>query len=389
MSSAVAYSRQEIGQALDALETPCLVLEKARLVANVARLKRHLQPFGVRLRPHLKTAKSIDVARLAMDGAQGPITVSTLKEAEYFFDHGVRDLLYAVGIAPNKLDHVFDLRRRGANLAIILDNLEIAQLVAAKSVEWRNLLPVLIEVDTDEHRSGIKPPHSTLIAVGRTLHADGALLLGVMTHAGSSYSLHDQASFEAMAEQERTRIVAAAEALRDAGLPCPEVSVGSTPTAHFARNLTGITEVRAGVFMFFDLMMAGIGVCDIEDIALSVLATVIGHQHDKGWIIVDAGWMAMSRDRGTARLAVDQGYGVVCDLSGNPISDLIMIDANQEHGILAARAGAQPSPPKLPIGAMVRIFPNHACATGAQHDRYYVVDQGRTVSAIWPRIHGW
>lgn len=389
MSSAGAYSRQEIGQALDVLETPCLVLEKSRLIANVARLKRHLQLFGVRLRPHLKTAKSIDVARLVMDGAQGPVTVSTLREAEYFLSHGVTDLLYAVGIAPNKLDHVFDLRRRGADLAIILDNSEAAQLVAHQSVERGDPLPVLIEVDTDNHRSGIKPADSMLIAVGRTLHAGGAVLRGVMTHAGSSYSLHDQALFEAMAEQERSRVVAAATALRAAGLPCPEVSVGSTPTAHFARDLTGVTEVRAGVFMFFDLVMAGIGVCDIEDIALSVLATVIGHQHDKGWIIVDAGWMAMSRDRGTARLAVDQGYGVVCDLTGDPIPDLIMIDANQEHGILAARPGAQFSPPKLPVGSMVRIFPNHACATGAQHDRYYVVDHGRTVSAIWPRIHGW
>ena len=316
MSSAGAYSRQEIGQALDVLETPCLVLEKSRLIANVARLKRHLQPFGVRLRPHLKTAKSIDVAQLVMDGAQGPVTVSTLREAEYFFSHGVADVLYAVGIAPNKLDHVFDLRRRGANLAIILDNLETAQLVAA---ERRDPLPILIEVDTDDHRSGIKPPDHALTSVGRTLHAGGAVLRGVMTHAGSSYSLHNQASFEAMAEQERSGIVAAAAALRSAGLPCPEVSVGSTPTAHFARDLAGVTEVRAGVFMFFDLVMAGIGVCDIEDVALSVLATVIGHQHDKGWIIVDAGWMAMSRDRGTARLAVDQGYGVVCDLTGDPI----------------------------------------------------------------------
>ena len=389
MSRAVTYSRQEIGQALDVLETPCLVLEKSRLITNVARLRRHLRPFGVRLRPHLKTAKSIDVARLVMDGAQGPITVSTLKEAEYFFGHGVSDLLYAVGIAPNKLDHVFDLRRRGASLVIVLDNLETAQLVAAKSAERRDPLPVLIEVDTDEHRSGIKPPDDMLIAVGRALHTGGAAVRGVMTHAGSSYGLHNPASFEAMAEQERSGIVAAATALRTAGLPCPEVSVGSTPTAHFARDLTGITEVRAGVFMFFDLVMAGIGVCGIGDIALSVLATVIGHQHDKGWIIVDAGWMAMSRDRGTARLPVDQGYGVVCNLAGDPIPDLIMIEANQEHGILAARPGSQCAAPQLPVGAMVRIFPNHACATGAQHDRYHVVDHGRTVSAIWSRIYGW
>ena len=100
--STAAYSRQEIGQTFDVLETPCLILEKFRLMANVARLKRHLHPFGVRLRPHLKTAPDIDVARPAMNGAQGPVTVSTLKEAEYFFSHGVSDLLYAANIAPEQ-----------------------------------------------------------------------------------------------------------------------------------------------------------------------------------------------------------------------------------------------------------------------------------------------
>lgn len=388
MSEVGAFARQEIGRTLGVLETPSLILDKSRLLANVSRLRRHLQPFGVTLRPHMKTAKSIDVARLVMDSPQGPITISTLREAEYFLGHGVTDLLYAVGIAPNKIDHVFDLRRRGANLAIILDNLEIAELVAARSAEQRDPLPVLIEVDTDEHRSGIKPPDDALISIGRTLHSAGALR-GVMTHAGSSYSFHDQASFEAMAEQERAGAVAAAEALIAAGLPCPEVSVGSTPTAHFARDLTGVTDVRAGNFMFFDLVMAGIGVCQIDEIALSVLSTVIGHQHDKGWIIVDAGWMAMSRDRGTARLPIDQGFGVVCDIAGTPIPDLIMIDANQEHGILAMRPGAQRPLPKLPVGSTMRIVPNHACATGAQHDRYYVVDHDQIVSAVWPRINGW
>jgi D-serine deaminase-like pyridoxal phosphate-dependent protein len=377
-----------IGLALDALETPRLLLEKSRTVANVARLRQHLRRFGVTLRPHLKTAKSIDVARLVMDGAGGPATVSTLKEAEYFFSHGVSDLLYSVGIAPNKLDHVFDLRRRGAKLAIILDNPEMARLIAANSAERRDPIPVMIEVDTDAHRSGITPSDNRLVAIGRALHEGGATLRGVMTHAGSSYNLQGEAAFAAMAEQERAGIVAAAAVLKADGLPCPVVSVGSTPTAHFACDLTGVTEVRAGAFMFFDLVMAGIGACRIADIALSVLATVIGHQHDKGWIIVDAGWMAMSRDRGTARLPVDQGYGVVCDLSGEPIPGLVMVDANQEHGILAVQPAGKFPLPEFPVGAMVRILPNHACATGAQHDRYHVVDHGR-VSVIWPRIYGW
>ncbi|MBV9560314.1 MAG: DSD1 family PLP-dependent enzyme [Bradyrhizobium sp.] len=381
-------SQASVGRSLAGLETPCLVLETRRLARNVSRLKTHLEPFAVRFRPHLKTAKSAEVARVVTDELAAPLTVSTLREAEYFLEHGFSDLLYAIGIAPNKLEHVFDLRRRGAELSIVLDNIEMARLVAARCAERSDPLPVLIEIDTDDHRSGIKPRDPVLVEVGRALHEGGAVLGGVMTHAGSSYGLKGAAAFAERAEQERSGAIAAAEALRGAGLPCPEVSVGSTPTAHFARDLAGVTEVRAGVFMFFDLVMAGIGACSLDDIAISVLASVVGHQRDKGWILIDAGWMAMSRDRGTARLSVDQGYGIVCDLGCDPIPDLIVIDANQEHGIIAHRSGLGPLP-NLPIGTMVRILPNHACATAAQHDRYHVTTDGSIVSAIWPRIYGW
>jgi D-serine deaminase-like pyridoxal phosphate-dependent protein len=185
---------------------------------------------------------------------------------------------------------------------------------------------------------------------------------------------------------ERRAVVTAAQRLR---LNAPTVSVGSTPTAHFARSLEGVTEVRAGVYVFFDLVMAGISVCRIEDIALSVLATVIGHQPDKGWAITDAGWMAMSRDRGTAAQALDQGYGLVCDADGRPLDGVIVSDANQEHGILSHRSGEAARMPKLPVGTMVRILPNHACATGAQHKAYQVVRGSRRIEARWERIGGW
>src|SRR5581483_1276105 len=141
---------------------------------------------------------------------------------------------------------------------------------------------------------------------------------------------------------------------------------------------------------FFDLVMHGIGVCKLDDIAVSVLATVIGKKPDKGWILVDAGWMAMSRDRGTGNQPVDQGYGVVCDVHGKPYPDLIVDQTSQEHGILALRKGSTKELPDLPIGARVRILPNHACATGAQHDAYNVVGGGKLeIVARWPRIRGW
>ena len=381
---------QNDAQTLDILQTPCLLLDEARLRANVDRMKAHLAGLGVGFRPHLKTAKSLDVARIAMTNPEGPAMVSTLREAEYFAEGGVRDMVYGVGIAPGKLARVSAIRARGVDLAVILDSIEQAEAVAAHVRDNGDRVPVLIEVDADGHRSGISPDDGvTLVGIGQCLSQGGAVLRGVLLHAGYSYSLDDPAALAAAAENERAAAVKAAESLRSARLPCPIVSVGSTPTARFARDLTGVTEVRAGVFMIGDLFQTGVGSVAMKDIALTVLATVIGHQRAKGWIITDAGWMALSRDRGTARQAVDQGYGVVCDLSGRPYPDLIVADANQEHGIVAVRRGSTAALPDLPVGSRVQILPNHACATGAQHDCYHALDSAGAVGAVWPRINGW
>jgi D-serine deaminase-like pyridoxal phosphate-dependent protein len=380
----------EIAKTLEDLATPCLVLDADRMERNIARLRGKLDGLGASLRPHLKTAKSVDVARRVMTSPAGPATVSTLKEAAQFAAAGVRDILYAVGIVPAKLPQVLALRASGADIAVVLDTVEQAQAVAEASRKAGTRIPALIEIDCDGHRSGVLPTdRQCLLEIGRAL-ADGAELRGVMTHAGGSYAARGGEALQQCAEAERRSVVDAATILREAGMACPVVSVGSTPTAHHASDLTGVTEVRAGVFMFFDLVMAGVGVCQIDDIAVSVLATVIGHQREKGWILVDAGWMAMSRDRGTSRQAVDQGYGLVCDITGKPYTDLILADANQEHGIITVRPDSGGVLPDLAIGDRVRVLPNHACATGAQHSGYHVVrgSSGR-VEAEWPRFGGW
>ncbi|MFT4075477.1 MAG: alanine racemase [Asticcacaulis sp.] len=378
------------GTSLIDLNTPCLLLDRDKLDANIARMKAHLAPFNVVLRPHLKTVKSIDVARRVMSSAQGPATVSTLAEAEAFAKWGVRDILYAVGLTPAKIERVTALRRSGVDLTVIIDGLEAAKAIASASRASGDAIPVLIEIDCDGHRAGVAAgAFDELVAIGRVLE-DGARLRGVMTHAGSSYNGGSLAEIEAIAEIERKGAVDGAEALRAAGLPCPVVSVGSTPTALFGQNYDGVTEVRAGVFMFFDLVMAGINVCTVDDIALSVLATVISRQDSKGRITVDSGWTALSRDRGTADQKVDQGYGLVCDLQGVPYPDLIVQATNQEHGVLELRTNANAALPPLKIGDRVRILPNHACATGSQHAEYAVIRTGGTaVSEVWPRFSGW
>jgi D-serine deaminase-like pyridoxal phosphate-dependent protein len=377
--------------AISELETPCLLLNETIMLRNVARLKSHLNSLGVPLRPHLKTVKSLEAARHLMESASGPATVSTLREAEEFGKAGVMDILYAIGVSPNKLDRVAALRSRGTDLSVIVDSVAAAEAVAAKSREIGTPIPTLIELDCDGHRAGVPAADvHQLVTIGKILYREGAKLRGVLTHAGRSYSGVGGIALESMAEEERASAVACANALRQSELPAPVVSVGSTPTALFARSFAGVTEVRAGVFPFFDLFMVGLGVCEQSDIALSVLTTVIGHRPDKGWIIVDAGWMAMSRDRGTAKQSIDQGYGLACDLFGKPYPDLLIIDAHQEQGILAIRDGGVARPPDLGVGDLVRILPNHACATGAQHDKYFVIGSTpERVHALWPRFRGW
>ena len=374
---------------LDTLETPCLVLDRGRLDRNIAAMAQRVAGRGVTLRPHGKTAKSIDVVRRAL-ATGGGLTVSTLKEADYFLSHGIRDLLYAVGIAPVKLDHAVDLVRRGARLTLVLDSLEQARAVAAKGQAQGIAFPVLIEIDSDGERAGLYPGDPRLTAIVRALtELDGAALTGVLTHAGGAYACRSLEAIRAMARRERDAAVAAAAALRDAGLPCPVVSIGSTPTARFGGDLNDVTEVRAGVYMFQDLVMAGLGVCGEEEIALSVLASVIGHQPSKGWAITDAGWMALSRDRGLNDPLRDEGYGRVCRVDGSPVAGLRVASVTQEHGILAYPQGRSLRPEDWPVGRLVRILPHHACATAAMHDRYVVVDGGLEVLEVWPRINGW
>lgn len=375
---------------LNALATPAALVDETRLMRNLQRMQRRMDALGVAFRPHVKTAKCIEIARRQRDlGARG-ITVSTLKEAECFFAAGFADILYAAAIPPAKLDRAIALRQNGCALTVIVDSMVAAKALLEKGQAERHSFDVMIEVDTDGHRAGLAPEGGELIEIARTLTEGGANFRGVMTHAGSSYELNTPEALERLAEQERSLIVRAAERLRASGIACERVSVGSTPTALAVRHLADVTEVRAGVYAFFDLVMHNVGVCETSDIALTVLASVIGHQPDKGWAIIDAGWMAMSRDRGTQRQPVDFGYGVVCDAEGRPVEGYLVTAANQEHGIVARRDGAADASivTRFPLGSLVRILPNHACATGAQFSAYALIGRDGTLRTL-ERFSGW
>lgn len=373
------------------LTTPAALVNTARMSRNIQAMQQRMNTLGVAFRPHVKTTKCIDIAHAQIAAGAKGITVSTLKEAEQFFAAGISDIVYAVGMVAPKLKQAASLIQQGCALKIIADSAESAAAIIAYSRAHSISFEVWIEIDTDGHRSGINPQSDELLSIGHILNQQENTLGGVMTHAGSSYDLHTPEALQILAEQERSLCVHAATRLHAAGLPCPNVSIGSTPTALSAVQLEGVTEVRAGVYVFFDLVMSNVGVCSLDDIALSILTTVIGHQADKGWAIVDAGWMAMSRDRGTQKQANDYGYGQICDVNGKVIEGYQLIAANQEHGILSQVKGDsnQTIAARFPVGSQLRILPNHACATGAQFPTYYPINDEQVIGPAWQRFYGW
>jgi D-serine deaminase-like pyridoxal phosphate-dependent protein len=358
------------------LPTPCLVLDRPKLLHNLKTMADTLARHGVPLRPHMNTAKSIDVARLALAGQPGGITVSTLAEAEYFSAHGITDILYAVGITPQKLEQVAKLNEAGADVMVITDDFDAAGAIAAHPAPPR----CLIEIDTGEGRGGLTPDDDALLEIAAAL---GTHLAGIMTHAGHSYAGRSPAEMTAIAAGERDGAMRAAGRLRQAGHACGIVSVGSSPTALHAASFDGVTEIRAGVYMFGDLFQAEIGTHGIDDIAVTVLTSVIGRRPGK--LLVDAGGLALSKDRSTEAAPKDYGFGLMLDVDGTQShGDAIVRRAYQEHGVIELD-----HPLDLPVGGRVRIAPNHTCMTVAAHDRYYVTEGTDEVVAVWPRVNGW
>ena len=370
------------------LETPRLLLDAERFERNCERIRARCEVLGVTLRPHLKTAKSSEIARRALGGLKGPITVSTLKEAEYFASQGYRDILYATAIAPQKLDHAARIQREhSCDLLLVTDSLALVSKAAAFAQQG-TVLSFLIEIDCGEHRSGLPADDPSVVELARAIASSPRLTLrGVMAHAGHSYGTSDGAEVACIAAAERDAAVTAARAIRAAGYACDIVSIGSTPTLLHADHLEGVTEARAGIYMFWDLAQFSRAMCGIEDIAVSVLATVIGHNRQGSSLIIDAGALALSKDIGAGKFLKDAGYGYVCDAQTLARLGSLSVDGvHQEHGTIQVSNDVWFD--RLPVGSQVRILPNHACLTCAAYDEYDVIRDGAIIDR-WSRIHGW
>ena len=368
------------------LATPALLLDKEKLIANVNSMQAAADRLNVKLRPHLKTLKSARAAQVITDAGARGITVSTLKEAGYFLQNGFTDITYAVGIVPARLTEVAALMSRGADLKIMTDNLDVAYTLATEANLKNIAFKLLIEIDCGDNRGGLQPDSGEILQIAEVIRDSNVILEGVLTHAGHSYGVNTPGAIEDIAVQERDAVVRAASRLRSAGFDLNTVSVGSTPTGLYAKDLTGVSELRAGVYTVFDMDQQSRGVCHTDQIALSVLTTVIGHNKAAGKLLLDAGGLALSKDRSADTFRPEIGYGQVCTAHGEIIPGLYVGSVSQEHGHVRVRH--EDDFALFAVGSKLRILPVHACMTAAAYDYFNVIKDGVVIDR-WDRVNGW
>lgn len=359
---------------LTELATPSLLVDVERCEANIRRVAGTFRDAGIALRPHLKTSKCLEVVSRQRDAGATGFTCSTPAEVEAFGSAGFSGLLWAhqpVGAA--KVAFAVDAALRWG-VTLIADSEAVACPLSDEAVRRGAVVPVLLDVDTGQHRTGVDPADA--VEVGRALSAlPGLRLAGVLTHEGhlGGYG-PDRAGLEAAGRGVGELLGAVAGRLRDAGMPCDVVSVGSTPGMTTAPYASGVSEARPGTYVYFDANQVRVGSATVDQCALTVLARVISRQRD-GHAIIDAGLKAMSSDS----ISPGIGVGLVGDLDARPLADVTFPTANEEHGFLTGE-GVN----RLRVGDLVRIIPNHACGTTNMWSRLHAV--GPDSVEIWPIV---
>jgi len=351
---------------LDSIETPAVLVDLDVVERNVAAMAERARRAGVRLRPHAKTHKTVEIGRLQLAAGAGGLSVAKVGEAEVFAAAGFQDLFVAYPVVgEDKGRRLLALSDR-ARLAVGVDSPDGARTLDAVFRAAGRRLDVLLKIDVGFHRVGV-PPDQAVQAAQSISTLAGLRLRGVFTHAGHAYLAKSPDGVADIGRSEGSILVETAQRIRDAGIEIEEVSVGSTPTARHAMSVPGVTECRPGNYVFHDASQVSLGVCAPEDCALTVLATVVSvPAADRA--VVDAGSKTLSSD---PLRPSGPGHGFVLGRRSR------IARLSEEHGVIEVLPGEG-----FRVGERVRILPNHACVVSNLHDRLLGVRGDRVEGEI-------
>jgi D-serine deaminase-like pyridoxal phosphate-dependent protein len=363
---------------LNDLRTPAVLIDKVRAQRNIDRMQAAASARGIRLRPHAKTHKSPVVARWQLERGAVGICCAKLGEAEVFADAGIEDIRLPYPLNPANADRLIAIAPR-TRLSFIVDHASVAEAWSRALHAAAVTVDVLVKVDVGFHRCGIDPaPETAVPFIRHVANLPGLRLRGLLSHAGQAYHAHSESHLQEMAVSEARVLLSLAEAARGAGVPIEELSAGATPTARYSLQQDGLTEYRAGNFVYFDRTQVGLGAATLDDCALTVLARVVS-KPEGDRIILDAGSKTLSSDGGRG-FGPAPGYGSVCGLPagngpGDPLTilpNLLIERLSEEHATVRVTDGATPLEP----GDLVRILPNHSCVVSNLVDQAWLMDGG-------------
>lgn len=349
------------------IETPAVYLDLDVIDANIRRMQAALDGKGVTLRPHVKSHKSVNLARRQLEAGAAGITVSSVGEAEVFARAGFDDIFLAytiwAGTGP-RAERILRLHEQLRSFAIGVDSVAGAEQLASATRTSGRPLEVLVEIDSGARRTGVPPAEAGGLAAE-------CLRLGLDVRGIFTYPGHAGRSRSARSEGAADEVRAAEQALASfsaRGIPVRTVSAGSTPTALLSSRAP-VTEVRPGEYIYNDADNVRLGTCrSLADVGLLVAATVVSTAVE-GQVIIDAGTKVLGRE-GNA----EKGFGLVPAIPGSFLRLL-----NEHHGYLSIPGGTvRPS-----VGDVLTVVPNHACPV-ANLFAEYVVMQGGSVIGRWP-----
>ena len=285
-----------------------------------------------------------------------------------------------------KFADAVEIWRGDVRLNLLTDDIETVRALDEAAGKAGVQFDVFLKIDCGTHRVGVEPHTDAAVDIPRAISdARNISFAGILTHAGHSYDVKTVEEIKAVARHERDVMVEHAAKLRGLGIEVPTVSIGSTPTMNHIDHLDGIDEIRPGNYIFFDNFQATLGSCTFEDTALTVLAAVIHRDRTHKKIVIDAGGIAMSKDRGPVGLDPSCGYGRVLDLEGSD-TGMRLTTLSQEHGVISDVDEAWLD--RVRIGDRFRILANHSCMTAAEHTHYNILENGEIVDR-WEIHRGW
>jgi D-serine deaminase-like pyridoxal phosphate-dependent protein len=353
-------------------QTPFVLIDVTRMDRNILVMAEIARRTMVSLRPHVKTHKIPAIARKQVEVGAAGITVAKVSEAEIMADGGLDDIFIAYPVVTEAKIRRAILLRDQVRLILGVDSLEGARRLSSVARGEGTDLEVRLEVDTGLKRTGVRPQEAVELA-GEISKLGNLDLTGIYTYRGAVLENGvPTLDLEKAGYQEGELMVSLANQMRESGIKLEDVSLGSTPTAKYAAEVEGVTEIRPGTYVFYDRMQAELGACSLEDCAARVLATVVSRP-TSDLAIIDGGSKTFATDvqPGKEPLGLE-GFGRII---GHPKAVLERL--TEEHGMLALDEADD-----LGVGDTVEIVPNHVCSTVNLHDDVYLLSAGDSIQKV-------